>query len=400
MSGMMRIHPEPTKTLSMKDEGTLLRAALERDPASVPIRMRLASLLYDSDAFDDVIALLPPANAQDYGCDALMLLASACFAKGSASDNATVLSVTEQAATAAQSAQQRAHALSLHGKALLRNEQVDTAKDVLRQALELDPYSVSAFKRLAVQLLRELRPDEVIALSDRWLAKGICHSRLLAAKSMALAAAGQLTAAHALSNPAFCISRCISAPAGWDSLESFNAAIIAELEGNPAMRFARYGTASEQSWRVDSPAIPGATAIRALLATITSLATEHTAALGETSHPWLASAPAEAMLRSWAVITEGEGHEQWHMHPYGWISGGYYPQVPSAVTNGVTGEGCLAFGLPAGLIGTAAASAFGETLVRPQPGLLTLFPSHLYHRTYPHRTQGRRICIAFDIGPA
>ena len=27
------------------------------------------------------------------------------------------------------------------------------------------------------------------------------------------------------------------------------------------------------------------------------------------------------------VMTEAEGHERWHMHPDGWLSGGYYPLV-------------------------------------------------------------------------
>ncbi len=59
--------------------------------------------------------------------------------------------------------------------------------------------------------------------------------------------------------------------------------------------------------------------------------------------------------------------------------------------------------MPAGLIGAAASEQFGDTLVRPEAGLLTLFPSHAYHRTYPHQQDGpdaQRICLAFDLIPA
>ncbi|TFH48989.1 MAG: hypothetical protein E4H01_05215, partial [Lysobacterales bacterium] len=39
------------------------------------------------------------------------------------------------------------------------------------------------------------------------------------------------------------------------------------------------------------------------------------------------------------------------------------------------------------------------TLVKPQAGLLALFPSYFYHRTIPFDTTGRRISIAFDVLP-
>ena len=43
--------------------------------------------------------------------------------------------------------------------------------------------------------------------------------------------------------------------------------------------------------------------------------------------------------------------------------------------------------------------SLGETLVRPRPGMLILFPSHAYHRTFAHGTDGSRICMAFDLWP-
>jgi hypothetical protein len=39
-----------------------------------------------------------------------------------------------------------------------------------------------------------------------------------------------------------------------------------------------------------------------------------------------------------------------------------------------------------------------ETLVA-RAHMLTLIPSHCYHRTYQHGTSERRICLAFDIWP-
>jgi uncharacterized protein (TIGR02466 family) len=106
------------------------------------------------------------------------------------------------------------------------------------------------------------------------------------------------------------------------------------------------------------------------------------------------------LLSSWCVITEREGFEDWHTHPQGWMSGVYYVEVPQSVSDGEGEAGCLALGLPEGLVGEEASAIFGRQVVRPRAGLLVLFPSHCYHRTFPHRSPGRRIGISFDLRPA
>jgi Putative 2OG-Fe(II) oxygenase len=37
--------------------------------------------------------------------------------------------------------------------------------------------------------------------------------------------------------------------------------------------------------------------------------------------------------------------------------------------------------------------------IRPEPGLLLLFPSYLTHRTWPTGKPEHRICVAFDVRP-
>lgn len=139
--------------------------------------------------------------------------------------------------------------------------------------------------------------------------------------------------------------------------------------------------------------------VSALLELVVTQVNAHLAKLAQSDHPWLASRPERAELQSWCVISEADGFEQWHMHPGGWLSGGYYVEVPEAVVAGSDVAGCLAFGLPGGMIGEEAAASVGTRLVRPVPGLLSLFPSHAYHRTFPHGATGRRMCIAFDLRP-
>jgi tetratricopeptide (TPR) repeat protein len=389
----MHIQAELAPKLSIADEILVLRAALERDGGSARTRLRLAELCNEQDDFDTVISLLESQNTYP----ALMLLATACLARQSNEDAQHAATATAGAIKLSDNDMAHADALSLRAKALDRAGRHKEVEPLLRRALELCPHNVGAFKRLALHYLRDGKPDQALALADAMLMEGVTHARVLAARCMALAALGRVDKAQKLAGiDDFLFHRPLETPQGWDSIDRFNEDIVAELMADPAMRFARFGTASEQSWRIDHPATAKAPAVRALVEAIAKAAGEYGSSLGG-KHPWISARPERAILRSWCVITGAVGHEQWHMHPHGWMSGGYYPQVPENLRENA---GCLALGLPGGMIGVDASTAFGETLVRPKAGLLTLFPSHTYHRTHPHGAHDKRICIAFDICPA
>lgn len=400
MPRQITIATEPAKKLDAQTELKLLREALQQNPGSTPLRLRLAGLLNKLDLFSESIDLLNQHSVANDNIDAKFALITAYFARNAAEDNRLAKMAAENAASLAHNDVDRSHALSDLAKAQLRLGQNDAALPLLQSALRLNPANVNAFKRLALELLHQKEPQKVITLSDNLKQQGIRHSRLLAARMMAFAALNEPEVALKLLGAAeFIYARQIQPPAGWDDLAAFNAALVSEISSNPSMRFERYGTSSEKAWRVDHPATGNTPAIRALLAEIVHIAQSHAESSAKHDHDWPAASPKTAILRSWCVITEGDGFEKWHMHPEGWMSGGYYAEVPDAVTHGVGEAGCLAFGVPGGLIGDVAAQNVAQTLIRPAPGLLTLFPSHAYHRTFPHNGEGRRMCIAFDICP-
>lgn len=112
-------------------------------------------------------------------------------------------------------------------------------------------------------------------------------------------------------------------------------------------------------------------------------------------HPFLArKSAAFAVSGSWSVQLSSGGHHTNHIHPEGWISAVYYVAVPEAVADGQSGW--LKFGETGLHLGDR------EQLlhtVRPQPGLLVLFPSYFYHGTFPFADTAHRTTIAFDIVP-
>jgi uncharacterized protein (TIGR02466 family) len=123
----------------------------------------------------------------------------------------------------------------------------------------------------------------------------------------------------------------------------------------------------------------------------------HIAALpDDASHPFLARKSAGfAFSGSWSVRLSSGGHHSNHIHPEGWISAVYYVAVPPAVGDGQSGW--LKFGETGLNLGDREQILH---MVRPQPGLLVLFPSYFYHGTVPFADTQHRTTIAFDIVPS
>ncbi|MDM7955692.1 tetratricopeptide repeat protein [Blastomonas sp.] len=116
----------------------------------------------------------------------------------------------------------------------------------------------------------------------------------------------------------------------------------------------------------------------------------------DATHPFSSrKTTAFAFSGSWSVRLSDGGHHTNHIHPEGWISAVYYVAVPDAVADGHSGW--LKFGETGMHLGEREQIL---QQVRPQPGLLVLFPSYFYHGTVPFADTAHRTTIAFDIVPA
>lgn len=389
---------EPTKQLTAREEVALLERALaQRD--SPTTRLKLALLQNRLDDFAKTIALLdsagPPADFAT-----AKALAAARLARGAAEDFEPALAVAQAAEALADCDVHRAEALVDQARVWLRTGNPDTAAQLASAALERDPANRDALQLLSGQWLATGQAERVLALSADISAKGAAHIQLLGIQAQALAQRGEIDAARELTRlDHWLFQSSPPAPEGWADLPSFHTALTRELLESPALRNGRHATASVATLRVDEPATATTPALRALQQLIIAQTRSIVETLSREGHPWLVMRPDTARLQMWCVITGSNGYERWHMHPLGWASGGYYVEVPDAVQHDDSPAGCLAFGLPDQPIGRTAAESFGTRLVRPYPGLLNLFPSHAYHRTYPHGANGRRICIAYDLIP-
>src|SRR5947207_160654 len=99
---------------------------------------------------------------------------------------------------------------------------------------------------------------------------------------------------------------------------------------------------------------------------------------------------------SWSVRLHTSGFHTNHVHPRGWISSACYIELPDGMSDPRSEEGVLTFGQPS-LVTTPALSA--DYSVRPEVGLLVLFPLSCWHGTLPFHSDQARLTVAFDAVP-
>ncbi len=287
---------------------------------------------------------------------------------------------------------------------------LDAARVLLLEALELDPTNAAAVRKYAVVEADTGRMHELLAKCRVMIAAGDCSPRLTATYVTALAAAGDVEEARKVRGAEDLLwSGQLPCPEGHGDISTFNAALLDELQAHPSLRYENSRRASVDSWRVDELYMANSRVVKALLETIAGCVEHYIQdvvdAPGRASDTLFdAVRPEAAQFDSWAVLTNADGYEDWHIHGSGWISGVYYVAVPDGLPRqnskgGMDRAGAIAFGWAERLLGEGTSAELGEQLFHPEEGQLILFPSHLHHRTWPHGLDDQRIAVSFDVVP-
>lgn len=177
----------------------------------------------------------------------------------------------------------------------------------------------------------------------------------------------------------------IDPPEGWSSLEDYLNDLGKALDivhgplTHPLGQSLRHGSQTMRAL-FDYPQGP----IRALFAAIDAPIRRHIAAIGAQDQNY-------AVAGAWSVRLNSGGFHINHVHPEGWISSAFYVRTPEDMQGT---EGFLKFGEPGPRTATLLKE---EHLVKPEPGLLVLFPSYMWHGTVPFASQQTRLSCAFDI---
>jgi uncharacterized protein (TIGR02466 family) len=103
-------------------------------------------------------------------------------------------------------------------------------------------------------------------------------------------------------------------------------------------------------------------------------------------------------LSAWANVARRGNYHRMHNHPASTWSGCYYVTGTGDTDPGSLG-GVLEFYDPrpfTEMVETPGSPYGQRMLIRPNPGLLVVFPSWLYHFVHPSTSDGPRISIAFN----
>jgi tetratricopeptide (TPR) repeat protein len=286
------------------------------------------------------------------------------------------------------------------GNALLAAGQHQAAVDEYREALRVDPTFAAGYTNLANALLQSGRANEAVAVLRQCLDAHPGDRKAIAYLAAAVAETGdERTRDTLLDFDRFMARRQWSAPAGYESLEAFNEALVAHvtrhgtLRWEPLSKTTRGG--SQTGELLGEPGGPIAT----LEGMIRTAIDDYLAALPQDpEHPFLGSVPSEWTLTLWATVLDREGHQAAHLHPTGWLSGVYYAAVPEPPGSSPDHAGWIEFGRAPDNFALEREQA--TRLFEPTAGLMLLFPSYFYHRTVPFAGEGQRVSIAFDLMPA
>lgn len=177
----------------------------------------------------------------------------------------------------------------------------------------------------------------------------------------------------------------IDPPQGWSSLDAYLADLGQALDRihgpltHPVDQSLRHGSQTTRGL-ADYPD----PAIRALFDAIDPPVSRHIAAIGAPGQDY-------AIASAWSVRLNSGGFHINHVHPEGWISSAFYVRTPKDL-QGL--EGALKFGEP----GPPTSPALREDhVVKPEPGMLVLFPSYMWHGTLPFSSGEKRLTCAFDF---
>ena len=260
------------------------------------------------------------------------------------------------------------------------------ALQIARQADSLAPTDIAVGFGLCEALLAAGELDEADRIATVLCAAQPRNQYAIALQATAWRLRGDARYAKLCRYDTMVDAQKLDVPPGWSSLEAFLRDAAADLESmhgftsHPLQQSVRGG--GQLPLHEPELARP---VIAALFASITSAVKRHVDKR---------SGGGFAISGAWSVRLRSGGYHTDHVHPEGWISSACYIALPASVANGVDRAGWLRLGKP----GIATQPALGpDHYVKPEPGLLVLFPAYMWHGVEPFASPEPRLSVAFDV---
>lgn len=367
---------------------TPLRAALRGKPDHAEALNNLGIVLARTGRGGEAISAYRQAlTLRPNWAEAMLNLGDALRAAGDLAEARDLASIVAR--------QQPGHQRAANQLAAIAEAQGDPdgAIRFYRDALERS-FSHPVAHNLALALLRRGDAQDALDLARRMIAESPSVTTPLALAFAALRGLERDEEATALASldRALLVTDVASVP-GFASQDAFHAALVSELTGHPSLQYEPEGLVTRRGRQSADLVRSGTPALSGLLALAREQLAAHHARIVPDDHPWAAARPNDWSVTLWGTILSPGGAVESHIHAPNWLSGVYYPDLPSEVARGEQGGfaiGCL----PAALGGGAPLHR-----IEAKPGRMILFPSFLWHATLPFEGPADRISFAFDLVP-
>ncbi|MEO8375212.1 MAG: putative 2OG-Fe(II) oxygenase [Sphingomonas bacterium] len=279
------------------------------------------------------------------------------------------------------------------GRALVRLARVPEGQAELTRALQAKDPGFSALRSLLPTYGRTGDGGALLAFCDSLEPRHAETAGARGYRAVALSLLGRTHDALDLVDLDRCIVRVPFEPPGeFGGIEAFNQILADEVlatvpEGAPIDRHVDYLT----TVRPD----PARTA---LMVFVRHAVEDYVGRIPERDlGKALPFVPEVAELTSGSVVLRGDSGQGEHLHPTGYLSCVYHVAVPGPGTTG-SDAGALRVG------GCASQFAghepvWGTRTIMPEPGWLTLLPSHIFHTVLPTRSREPRITVPSDVRP-
>lgn len=375
------------------------QCALDIDPALSEARSNLATAMVADRRYEAALPILEAIVEDDPDNTAARVALAGVLRRQGELDRAEALLVEVL----------KRHAM--HSGAMVELSYIHVARDQSEKALALvidacasAPSRPELQKRLADLYRRTGAYDLAVLHYDNCLTiapgttEAFCH-KYHAIREYALAGGAVSENAPWFRDlTATVFSEILDCPAGYESLAAFNSGAADYGGRHPSLTWQPGDKTTRKGAQTNPTLLAGQMeGIPAILRRLVLDQVEiYLDRLDGEGMPFLrAIRPDEVRINMWCVFLEPGGHQLTHNHPAGWISGVYYLRIPASVTEDAGTAGCIEFGRPHA-DDYPLADRHPTLTVKPEPGMMVLFPSSLYHRTFPF-PDGQRVCLAFDV---
>ncbi len=367
--------------------------ALEIDSSLVKVRTNLAAVLHELREFD--LAIEQCEKALELSSD----LAEARYNLGSVMQEVGRHSEAIGAYEKVLSAQPSNAAAAMNiAFGLQQMGRLDEANDAFLKTIGIDPDFAKAFVNLADLKLQLGDLRGALAVCDGFLDRHPGDTSVLAFKVVVLNELGEEDEVKQLLNyDRFLKIYKITSSINYLDIEEFNSELSIHIENHPTLTKSPQSHATRDGYHSGELLVEPLGIISDLEKLILLNVEKYIEGIAQFCNPIIfKQKPNRLKLSIWGVVMRSGGHQVPHIHPSAWLSGVYYVKVPDSVVGARDNySGCISFGVIPNHFHNK--KQIISKFIKPESGLLILFPSSYYHQTIPLEEDQKRISIAFDL---